>query len=139
MNRNLGFRAEFRRQDHFRRHAFPGSNIGAEFERQPNFGFSQHQPNLGAEFKLQNLSFRGGRNRDPLPRVPALKGASTRLYIYLSIYVSVHLSIPVCLSLSIYLSIYPSIYLCISLPKCMTKLTFLRPHPKPDTPSPKHS
>ena len=57
---NLGFSAEFRRQDHFRLQSLAGSNIGAEFERQPIFGFSQHRPNLGAEFRLQNLSFRGG-------------------------------------------------------------------------------
>ena len=65
---NLGLSAEFRRQDHFRLQSLAGSNIGAEFERQPIFGFSQHRPNLGAEFRLQNLSFRGVRNRD-LPRV----------------------------------------------------------------------
>ena len=57
---NFGFSAEFRRQDHFRLHSLAGSNIGAEFERQPTFGFSQHRPNLGAEFRLQNLNFRGG-------------------------------------------------------------------------------
>ena len=62
---NLGFSAEFRRQDHFRLHSFAGSNIGAEFERQPNFGFNQHRPNLGAEYKLQNLSFRGGPKPGP--------------------------------------------------------------------------
>ena len=65
----LGFSAEFRRQGHFRLHSLAGSTIGAEFERQPTFGFSQHRPNLGAEFRLQNLSFRGG-----LPRVPGFYG-----------------------------------------------------------------
>ena len=33
---------------------FAGLNIGAEFDPQPNFGFSQHLPNLGDEQKLQN-------------------------------------------------------------------------------------
>ena len=60
VNPNLGFSAEFRRQDHFRLHSLAGSNTGAELERQPTFGFSQHRPNLGTEFRLQNLSFRGG-------------------------------------------------------------------------------
>ena len=90
---NLGFSAEFRRQDHFRLQSLAGSNIGAEFERQPIFGFSQHRPNLGAEFRLQNLSFRGVRNRDPLPRVPA--------YVYIHMYVYSTLCIDVCIGMHV--------------------------------------
>ena len=62
---NVRFSAEFRRQNFFRLHSLAGSNIGAEFERQPIFGFRQHRPNLGAEFRLQNLSFRGGTKPGP--------------------------------------------------------------------------
>ena len=71
---NLGFSAEFRRQDHFRLQSLAGSNIGAEFERQPIFGFSQHRPNLGAEFRLQNLSFRGGTKPGPTSPGPCEYG-----------------------------------------------------------------
>ena len=84
---NLGLSAEFRRQDHFRLHSFAGSNIGAEFERQPNFGFSQHRANLGAEFKLQNLSFR--TKPGPTSRVPVC--------IYIYIYVCMHVCMHVCM------------------------------------------
>ena len=70
----IGFSAEFRRQDHFRLHSRAGSNIGAEFERQPTFGFSQHRPNLGAEFRLQNLGFRGGTKPGPTSPGPCTSG-----------------------------------------------------------------
>ena len=69
---NLGFSAEFKRQDHFRLHSLAGSNIGAELERQPTFGFSQHRPNLGTEFRLQNLRFRGGTKPGPTSPGPCM-------------------------------------------------------------------
>ena len=82
---NSSFSAEFRRQDHFRLHSLAGLNIGAEFERQPTLGFFQQGPNLGAEFRLQNLSFRGRGGGDPLPRVPASTVSQFRFLLSLNL------------------------------------------------------